>query len=478
MRRRPLAPRRRLLLRLLLAAAAVARHGALALSRRGWNSWDSTCASDPAGNANESRTLAVAQFMHDELLPFGWDLLTIDEGWYWFGGMQSQNASLDAFGRPAPREDQYPSAAGGAGFGPLAARVAALGLDLGVWTMRGIPRAAAAQKLPIAGSASALTCDMAVDPQRPNACGWNGYTFGCAINATTGACVDAAVAYYESVAALYRAWGLRFVKVDCMWGGPTPGAYDADVAAFTEAFRGSGIDVSMSPGGGVSAQNVTFLAENRLAVMTRVTNDFWDNWGSLKAHVSVAEAFEPFFAAADGAAFATYPDLDMMPIGDIIVDGRLAPSRFLPSEARLLVTLWSFAGAPMIMGGSLPLSSGDGATLALLTNAAVLRVHDAAHARRALRPLAGGADAHAWACAPDEAPDEAYVALINAADPPAPANVSVALADLPWLRAGARGVCAQDLWSGAGAPGAFAGGGAFFAVVDAHAASAFRLKAC
>jgi hypothetical protein len=59
----------------------------------------------------------------------------------------------------------------------------------------------------------------------------------------------------------------------------------------------------------------------------------------LKEHIAVAEAFEPFFAAADGAAFATYPDLDMMPIGDIIVGGRLAPSRFLPSEARLLVTL-------------------------------------------------------------------------------------------------------------------------------------------
>jgi hypothetical protein len=316
---------------------------------------------------------------------------------------------------------------------------------------------------------------MAVDAQRPNACGWNGYTFGCAINATTGGCVDAAVAYYESVAALYRAWGRRFVKVDCMWGGPTPGAYDADVAAFTEAFRGSGIDVSMSPGGGVSAQNVTFLAENRLAVMTRVTNDFWDNWGSLKAHVSVAEAFEPFFAAADGAAFATYPDLDMMPIGDIIVDGRLAPSRFLPSEARLLVTLWSFAGAPMIMGGNLP-PSDSGATLALLTNAPVLRVHDAAHARRVLRPLAGGADAHAWAAAPDEAPAEAYAVLINAVDPPGPVNVSIALADMPWLHAPG-GVCAVDLWTAEPVPGAFAGG-AYFATVPAHAASAFRLKAC
>jgi hypothetical protein len=201
--------------------------------------------------------------MHDMLLPFGYDLCVIDECWYRFGGMQSSNASLDAFSRPAPRVNEYPSAAGGAGFAPLAA---ALGLDLGVWTMRGIPRMAAAAKLPIAGSA--YTCDEAVNPSRPNACSWNGYTYGCAINSTTGLCVDAAVAYYASVAALYKSWNLAFVKVDCMWGGPSPGSFDSDLVAFTTAFRDVGIEISVSPGGGVSPQNVTFFAENKLAVQT------------------------------------------------------------------------------------------------------------------------------------------------------------------------------------------------------------------
>jgi hypothetical protein len=87
--------------------------GSGAKSRRGWNSWDSTCVSDPAGNSNETRTLAVARYMATSLLPSGWDLLTIDEGWYWYGGMHDTNASLDGFGRPYPRPDQYASAAGG-----------------------------------------------------------------------------------------------------------------------------------------------------------------------------------------------------------------------------------------------------------------------------------------------------------------------------------------------------------------------------
>ena len=204
-----------------------------------------------------------------------------------------------------------------------------------------------------------------------------------------------------------------------------------------------------------------------------MTDDFWDAWGSLKQHLAVAEQFESFFAAADGAAFATYPDLDMMPIGDIIEGGRLAPSRFLPSESRLLVTVWAACGAPMILGGDLPPS--DPSLLSLLTNARVLRVHDAAHGRRVLRPTAGGADAHAWASVPDEAPAEAYVVLVNAVDPPSPANVSIALADLPWLPGGA--VCATDLWSGAAVPGSFSSG-AFSAVVPPHDAGAFRLAAC
>jgi len=452
----------------LLAAAASA--AAAAHARRGWNSWDSESASDPHGNCNETKTLAVAAYLAAHLAPSGFTLLTIDEGWAWYGGMQSTNASLDAYGRPTPRVDQYPSAAGGAGFRPLAAQVKALGLELGLWHMRGIPRTAAAARTPIAGSA--YTADEAVDPARPNACGWNGYTFGCAVGAD-GRCVPAARAYYASVAALYLEWGVSFVKVDCMWGG-APGQYDADVVAFTEAFRGTGIDVSMSPGGGVSAANVTFLAANQLAVQTRVTNDFWDNWGSLKDHLSVAESFAPFYAAADDAAFACYPDLDMLCAGDIIVNGRLAPSRFTPSETRLLVSVWAFVGAPLIMGGDLPPSPASAFVVDLLTNARVLATHGAARGRRVLRPTAGGPDAHAWASTPAGAPADAYVLLVNAAD--APANVTVALADVPSLPPGAR-ACATDEWAGAALPGAFAGG-AFFDVLPPHAAGVYRLTAC
>lgn len=461
--------------RLLAAAlaASAAAPAAAAHARRAWNSWDSESKSDPHGNSNETKTLSVAAFLSEKLLPSGYNLLTIDEGWAWYGGQQSQNASLDAYGRPYPRIDQYPSAAGGAGFAPLAARLKAMGLELGLWHMRGIPRAAAAARMPIAGSN--YTADEAVDPAAPNACSWNGYTFGCKED-NEGRCVPAAVAYYQSIAALYAAWGVSFVKVDCMWGG-APGQYDADLIAFTSAFKEvGGIDVSLSPGIGVSAANITFLTDNHLAVQTRVTGDFWDSWSALKVHISVAEQFEPFFAAADAAQFACYPDLDMLCIGDIIVNGALAPSRFTPSETRLLVSLWSFVGAPLIMGGDLPPSPASAGVIDLLTNPAVLATHGAARSRRVLRPTAGGPGAHAWASAPAGAADaSAYFLLINAND--APANVTVSFADVPWAPPG-QSYCATDLWSGATLPARFSTSATFFDVLPAHAAGVYHVAGC
>ncbi len=183
----------------------------------------------------------------------------------------------------------------------------------------------------------------------------------------------------------------------------------------------------------------------------------------------MAETFEPFFAAADSNPTATYPDLDMMPLGDIIHERRLSPSLFTPSEQQLLMTLWCFCGAPLIMGGNLPPSSN--ATLALLTNPRLLGVHGAAHGRRVLHP--SGTDTHAWGAIPNEAPAEAYLTLINAGEA-AQQNVTLPLASLPWLAQGR--VCATELWTGQPA-GAF-GQGVFYDTVQAHGAKAYRLAAC
>jgi hypothetical protein len=57
------------------AAAAVLSCAAARGGIRGWNSYD-----DADGSTNASATLQAAQYMHDVLLPHGFDLVTIDGG--------------------------------------------------------------------------------------------------------------------------------------------------------------------------------------------------------------------------------------------------------------------------------------------------------------------------------------------------------------------------------------------------------------
>ena len=66
---------------------------------------------------------------------------------------------VDAFGRPTPNTDLYPSAKGGLGFAPLAKALGERGIQLGLWFMRGVPRRAAASFTPIYGSANATAAD-------------------------------------------------------------------------------------------------------------------------------------------------------------------------------------------------------------------------------------------------------------------------------------------------------------------------------
>ena len=417
--------------------------------------------------------------MAQNLLPFGYNILTVDEGWSWLASGPA-GASIDAYGRHYPRVDAYPSAAGGAGFGPLAAAVRAQGLEFGVWTIRGIPKKAAALKLPIADSP--FTADEAVRTDLD--CGWNTYTHGCLRNESAGGgCVDAAHAYYASIARLYAAWGVSYVKLDCMFGAASgAGAYDDDIFAYTAAFKAVGITVSLSPGVGVTPYNISVLSAGGLAAVARVTNDLWDSWEDapggyptgLKSKLSKAIEFAEGFAAADN--LSTTPDMDMLPVGVIARDavGPLLPSNLTRDEQTLLMTLWCATGAPLVIGARLPLDAGDTWTLALLTNARVLAVHNESYARRPIQPADAPPLQYAWTSTPRSG-GGAYVSLFNAGD--APATVAVSLADTSLPAQGS--FCAYDLWAaGAKVAGPLAAGGTLSMALRAHAAGSYLVAAC
>ena len=128
-----------------------------------------------------------------------------------FGQRPSKTGSISgtATACSSPSGAAFPSAANGAGFKPLADWVHAQGLKFGIHIVRGIPRQVVDANLPIAGSA--FHAEDAADTTSP--CPWDEGNWGIKDNA-------AGQAYYDSMLKLYAAWGLDFIKVDCISDRP------------------------------------------------------------------------------------------------------------------------------------------------------------------------------------------------------------------------------------------------------------------
>ena len=318
----------------------------------GWNSWNSF-----ATTINETQALETARIMAEKLLPFGYDIFTIDIQWYEpnassYTYSSNPEPTLDRNGRLLPAPNRFPSAAGGRGFAALAAQVHKLGLKFGIHLMRGIPRAAVRKNLPVLGTRFSAQ-DIA---DTSSTCPWNPDMYGVDMRK------PGAQAYYDSVFKLYASWGVDFVKMDDMsrpYDAHAPeieGAHNAIVAT------GRPIILSLSPG-----ETPVPRADHvrRHAQMWRISDDFWDEWPLLEAQFTRLENWNPH--RRPGA----WPDADMLPLGRLALGSR--DTKFTLHEQRSLMTLWSIARSPLIMGGDL--RHLDAATLALLTNREVLAVN-------------------------------------------------------------------------------------------------------
>jgi len=321
----------------------------------GWNSWDCY-----GTTVTEAEVLANAEFMAEHLLPYGWDTIVIDADWAdpaprTHGYNDEAALNIDAFGRLQPDPERFPSAAGGRGFAPLAERVHALGLTLGVHVMRGIPRVAVTAATPIAGS-DETAADIADETNR---CEWNPHYVGLD-HARAGA-----QAYYDSCVAQFAEWGIDFIKADdLLWPYQA-----ADIEAYSRAIARADRDIalSLSPGRDLSAAHLEHLREN--STMWRVCDDVWDRWEDIEPNFARLARWAPF--AGPGG----WPDADMLPLGRIGIRaerGEPRDDRLTPAERRSLLTLWVMARSPLMIGGDLP--SSDPATIALYTNDEVLRI--------------------------------------------------------------------------------------------------------
>ncbi|WP_238545292.1 MULTISPECIES: alpha-galactosidase [Streptomyces] len=321
----------------------------------GWNSWDCY-----GTTVTEDEVLANAAFMRDHLLPHGWDTVVVDIQWYEptaraHGYNPDAPLVLDDHGRQMPAPNRFPSAAGGAGFEPLAERVHRLGLRFGLHIMRGIPRRAVAARLPVAGTD--WTADEIADTG--SVCPWNPDNYG--LNHDH----PGAQAYYDAQVAQFAAWGVDFIKADDMLFP----YHEREITAYARAIARGGrpIELSLSPGTDVSLAHLDHLRDT--ATMWRVCDDLWDRWQDVEAQFARMARWAPWQSERGWA------DADMLPLGRIGIRAERGEDRLCsltrPEQISLL-TLWLISRSPLMMGGDLPTSPPE--TIELLTNDEALDV--------------------------------------------------------------------------------------------------------
>ncbi|MEP7241247.1 MAG: hypothetical protein ABI697_10215 [Devosia sp.] len=82
----------------------------------GWNSWNSFTTT-----LSEAEALETATIMAEKLLPFGYDVFTIDAQWFepdatGYAYAAAPQNTMDAWGPLIPAPNRYPSSVDGVGF--------------------------------------------------------------------------------------------------------------------------------------------------------------------------------------------------------------------------------------------------------------------------------------------------------------------------------------------------------------------------
>ena len=364
-------------------------------SPMGWNSWDCWGAA-----VNEETVRANADYMAANLREFGWEYVVVDIQWYEPSASSHMyhpftDLDMDEYSRLLPAVNRFPSAAGGAGFAPLAEYVHSLGLKFGIHIMRGIPRQAAHRNTKILGTDK--TAREIADPS--SICVWNSDMYG------VDASKPGAREYYESLFALYASWGVDFVKCDDI-AREMPRC-ERELKLISDAVKNCGREIvlSLSPGPALPEKAELY---KETANMWRITDDFWDDWRLLY------DMFDRAKTWCIHAGPGHWPDADMLPVGPIRqVYGRENRTRFTEDEQKTMMTLWSVMRSPLMIGGDMP--GFDAFTLGLLTNRGILSMHkNARHAHPVWRRKNGEGESILWVA--ENAEGGHFLALFNAGE--------------------------------------------------------------
>ena len=370
----------------------------------GWNSWDSYGLTITADEFKRN-----VDWFDQHLKPAGWQYVVVDEGWYLAHPENAatkgadQGYTYDETGRYTPAEGRFPG-----GLKALADYAHERGLKFGIHIIKGIPKQVVEKNLPIAGSS--LHAAEAADTG--DTCRWNPDNYGVKDNA-------AGQAYYDSVAALYASWGVDFLKVDCI--SKPYNAHEIHMISAALKKTGRPIALSLSPGPTPldQAQDVIKYAQQ-----WRISDDFWDVWKDpAKAQGEFPQSLtNQFSVLASWAPFAGpghWPDADMLPIGYLGPRpgyGQPRLSRLNYDETRTLITLWSIARSPLILGANL--TQMDAFLESLLTNREILFVDQHSTGGQLLTGVGEPGKSIVWRAEEPQGGKRSFVAVFNVGDAP------------------------------------------------------------
>ena len=293
---------------------------------RGWNSYTGYSIA-----VTEGELLKNIDFLSKNLLQYGYDTVTVDNGWFLSGHGKGITIALDEYGRPDSHEHFFPH-----GLKYTIDYAHKRGIKFGIWLLRGVTRRAVDENLPVEGTKYRMKdivdlkskCPWAAEPW------WN---YG--IDMTK----PGAQEYYDGLIKKYADLGVDFIKFDDIV--PNPVEVEAVVKAIKKC--GRKIVLSLSPGDHVK---VEYSDAYKKADMVRITSDIWDNRGSLETTFRRWEALQDYTGPENGS----FLDMDMVCFGRLYVTvkgGR--DCKFTEDQKRTFMVQRALAASPLMLGGVL-----------------------------------------------------------------------------------------------------------------------------
>lgn len=348
----------------------------------GWNSFDSY-----GVYLHEKAAMENLEAFAEKLKPYGYEYFVIDAGWFgefelkegtlYSKEIHAKRLNLNEYGLLQPSRTYFPN-----GFRAIIDRCHELGLKFGLHLMRGIPKQAVEENLPIKGTRYRAG-DIA---DTVNVCNW------CPQNYGVDMTKPGAQEYYNSLIGQMAEWGVDFLKYDDIV--PYPDEVQAVVNAIKQC--GRPIVLSLSPGSLVHEDAVGIYAQ---ADMMRVTRDIWDD------QEGIDQCFEAWRKWQGMDHEGLWIDMDMIPFGKLqlmapkpkgldgsesksevrkmIASGKLEDdalfsgkgwtrwSKLSRNQMKTFITMRSMAASPLMVGGDLPTM--DEYSLSLLTDEDIIR---------------------------------------------------------------------------------------------------------